>query len=98
MGKWERNVSSIRKCTKKRPQRPVELQLEIDKIGVTILERIVEALIELLDRAQAEADLEDGGESEPEAGTDPRAFCWAGDDRRALPAPRQSRRNQRRAA
>jgi hypothetical protein len=55
------------------------LQLEIDRLGVTILERIVEGLIEVLDRAGCDPDLEDGGDGEPDADEDRCAFCWSGD-------------------
>jgi hypothetical protein len=72
------------------------LQLEIDRLGVTILERIVEGLIDVIDQAEGDTDLEDGAESEPDADDGPCAFCWVGGGEGRETAPR--RRRQHRAS
>lgn len=83
------------RAKRKRTAKKVSLPVEIDRLGITILEKIVEGLIDVIDRAEADADCEDGGDNEPDPEHDINAFCWAEcpDDRN--PARRTRRRVKR---
>jgi hypothetical protein len=62
----------------KRAKQHVSLPVEIDRLGITILEKLIEGLIEVLDRVERDSDLEDGGDAELDPETSPNACRWAG--------------------